>query len=226
MIPDTGPTSGGNNAVANPLFFEEPESHIMTLKHSFWDQKDWMDAANANPYWPYVFRDYLFYPDFANRTNHAEQYAKPFSIKVFTRQLQLAADGMEKGLESYRKAALYAPPSKKLNAFREVLLAEQVQRMIESNKAIVEFEDLRFRLAKTTDQSERVGILDRMTEILEAELMRTEASLETARRDSRLGYEWENDYMYWPAVIEKKLELLRVTLTEQIPASRRENVRA
>jgi hypothetical protein len=66
-------------------------------------------------------------------------------------------------------------------------------------------------------------MLDRMAEILEHEITRTRASLETARRDSRLGYEWENDYMYWPGVLEKKLELLQVTLSEQIPAYRRQH---
>ncbi len=221
MVPDTGPTAGGNNAVANPLFFEEPEPHIMTLKHSFWDQGEWDKATNANPYWPYVFRDYLFYPDFTNRVNNAEEYAKPFSLKVFKKYLELASEQMEKGLQSYRRAALNAPASKKQNAFREVLLAEQIERMMRSNEAMVEFEDLRFQLATTTDPSKRTKMLDHMAEILEHEIVRTQASLETARRDSRLGFEWENDYMYWPGVIEKKLELLQVTLNEQIPAYRR-----
>jgi len=221
MVPDTGPTPGGNNAVANPLFFEPPESHIMTLKHSFFDQQAWVEATNANPYWPYIVRDYLFYPDFTNRVNKAEEYAKPFSLKVFEKYLLLAADGMEKGLQSYRRAALNAPASKRLNAFREVLLAEQIQRMMRSNEAVVEFEDLRFRLAKTNDDSERSRMLDRMAVILEQEIARTRASLETARRDSRLGYEWENDYQYWPEVLEKKLQLLQVTLEKQIPACRR-----
>jgi hypothetical protein len=47
------------------------------------------------------------------------------------------------------------------------------------------------------------------------------ACLETARRDSRLGYQWETDYIYTPEVIEEKLKLLRLTLDHQIPASRR-----
>jgi hypothetical protein len=220
LDPDNGPTEGGNNAVANPLFIEPPESHIMTLKHSFLDEQRWMRTSGLNPYWPYIPADYLLYPDFSNRVNVAEEYAKPFSLGVFKKYLLLAADEMEKGLESYRQTALKSPDSKRLNAFREVLLAEQIERMLRSNEAVVEFEDLRFRLAKTNDPSERLRMVDRMTEILKEEIVRTQASLETARRDSRLGYEWEQDYFYWPEVLEKKLELLQVTLNEKIPAYR------
>jgi hypothetical protein len=57
-----------------------------------------------------------------------------------------------------------------------------------------------------------------MTTILMDEIVRTEAALETARRDSRLGYEWESDYVYSPATIEQKLQLLRQTLDDEIPA--------
>lgn len=222
LVPDTGPTVGGNYAVANPLFLEQPEPHILTMKHSFFDQEEWIKATNTNPYWPYVVRDYLFYPDFSNQINKAENYAKPFSLEVFTKYLRLAADGMEKALQSYRRAALHAPASKKRNAFREVLLAEHIERMMLSNAAMLEFENLRFHLAKTSDFGARTKMLDRMAELLEQELARTQASIETARRDSRLGYEWENDYMYWPEVLEKKLQLLKVTLAEKIPAYRRQ----
>jgi hypothetical protein len=61
-----------------------------------------------------------------------------------------------------------------------------------------------------------------MTEILKEELPRTNSALETARRDSRLGYEWEEDYMYWPETIEKKIELLKKTLNEEIPSYRQQ----
>jgi len=59
-----------------------------------------------------------------------------------------------------------------------------------------------------------------MSAILKDEMARTRASLETQRRDSRLGYEWEQDYFYTPYVLEEKLKLLRVTLDQQIPAYR------
>jgi hypothetical protein len=225
LDPDNGPTEGGNNAVANPLFFEQPEEfHILTLNHSFLDEQEWMKHSYLNPYWPYVIGTYVgsnvFYPDFTNRVNEAEQYAQPFSLGVFEKYLRRAADEMEKGLESYRQAALRAPAAKRQNALREVLLAEQIERMMRSNEAIVEFEDLRFRWAKSGDPSERGRLLDHMTEILKEEIPRTQASLETARRDSRLGYEWEQDYMYWPEVFRKKIELLELTLHEKIPAYR------
>jgi hypothetical protein len=225
--PDTGPTAGGNAAVANPLFFQQPTSHILTLQHSWTDQENWSKDSYLNPYWPYVFRGwidgYVLYPDFSNRTNVAEDYAKPMSLRVFNKYLLKAADEMEKGLESYRTAALNASASKRPQALREVLLAEQIERMMRSDEAMLEFEDLRFRLAKTEAPEEQKRILDRMTEILKDELPRTNAALETARRDSRLGYEWEEDYIYWPETIERKIELLKKTLNEEIPSYRRQH---
>ena len=59
-----------------------------------------------------------------------------------------------------------------------------------------------------------------METILKQETARTSAALETAERDSRLGYEWEEDYMYWPQTLRQKLKLLQVTLHKQIPAYR------
>jgi hypothetical protein len=221
--PDTGPSCGGNAAVANPLFFQQPASHIMTLQHSWTDQQTWSKDSSLNPYWPYSAREFVLYPDFTNRTNVAELYAKPMSLGVFNKYLLKAADEMAKGLEGYRMAALKTPASKRPQALREVLLAEQLERMMRSNKSVVEFEDLRFHLAKTDTPQEQKRILDRMTGILKEELLRTNSSLETARRDSRLGYEWEEDYIYWPESIEKKIQLLKKTLNEEIPAYRRQH---
>jgi hypothetical protein len=227
LDPDTGPSEGGNNAVANPLFFEQPKQHIMTFEHSWTDQKIWSRNSYLNPYWPYVrhgyFDGYVLYPDFSNQINVAEQYVKPYTLPVFTKYLLKAADKMGEGLQAYREAALRAPASKRLHAFREVLLAEQIERMLRSNDAVLEFENLRFHLAKTNSSSQKNQNLDRMTTILEEEIARTRAALQTAERDSRLGYEWEEDYMYWPETLEQKLKLLRLTLEKQIPAHRRQH---
>jgi hypothetical protein len=114
------------------------------------------------------------------------------------------------------RSAMSAPPPKRVHAFREVLLAEQIERMMRSNGAVLEFEDLRFHLVKPNSLSEQSQTLDRMTATLYEEIARTQAALETARRDSRLGYEWEDDYMYWPQTIEAKLKLLQATLDKQI----------
>jgi hypothetical protein len=65
---------------------------------------------------------------------------------------------METGLRSYRQAALNAPAAKRKSAFREVLLAEQLQRMMRSDQAILEFEDLRLRLEKAADPAPFVSI--------------------------------------------------------------------
>lgn len=227
LDPDTGPSAGGNNAVANPLFFQRPEEHIITFEHSWTDQKAWSGNSYLNPYWPYVrhgfFDGYILYPDFTNQVNVAEQYVKPFTLPVFTKYLLKAADEMEAGLVPYRQAAMNAPASKRLHAFREVLLAEQIERMMRSNAAVLEFEDLRFHLAKTASISQQRESLDKMTAILKQEITRTQGALETAKRDSRLGYEWEEDYMYWPQTIESKLRLLRLTLDKQIPEYRKKH---
>lgn len=225
LVPDTGSDMGTNCAVAQPLFFEKPrQARTPTLEHSWTDQGVWMAKSRINPYWPYVWSPtYLLWPDFTGQENVAESYAQPFSLPVFNKYLLLAADEMEKGLELYRGAALRAPQSKRYGAFREVLLAEQLQRMMRSEQAVLEFENLRFNLSKTDDRAESGRILDRMIAITKDEMARTEASREATRRDSRLGSGWDPDYFYTPYTLEEKLELLRATLEEQIPAYRQRN---
>ena len=126
---------------------------------------------------------------------------------------------MERGLTSYRSAALAAPESERKRPFREVLLAEQIERMTRSNHALLEFEDLRFRL-NTSESGQQKEIPEQVATILRDEINRTAASLKTARRDSRLGYEWETDYFYTPEGLEEKLRLLKLTLDVQIPVYR------
>lgn len=223
LVPDTGPNMGTNNSVATPLFFEQPEPRAMMLQHSWEDPVLWQRTSQISPYWPYVPSRLVLLPDFTNKVNAADRYVRPFSLGVFNKYLTLAADEMEKGLQGYRAAALQAPLRKRVAAMREVLLAEQLQRMMRSDKAVLEFEDMRFRLAHSDKREERSRLLDEMTALLKEELTRTTESLETARRDSRLGYEWEQDYIYWPHTLEEKLKLLRVTLNEQIPGYRKRN---
>jgi len=230
-LPDTGSNIGTTVAVAQPFFFEKPtRPRTRTLENSWHNQALWMQQAGINPYWPYVFAFYLLWPDFTNQVNVAELYARLswekngpyFTLPVYMKYLLRAADEMEAGLVSYRQAALRAPESRRYRAFREVLLAEQLQRMLRSDQAMLEFEDLRFRLAQA-GVSQQGQMLDRMSTILKEEFARTTAARETALRDSRLGYEWEQDYFYTPDTLEEKLKLLRVTLDEQIPAYRKQH---
>ncbi len=217
LDPDTGPTMGGNNAVAAPLFFRQPAAVTMTYEHSWEDPGVWSRSSRVLPAWPYTTREFVLWPDFTNQTNVVERYVRPFTIPVFTKYLKLTADEMEKGLISYRKAALAAPPEKRRGAYREVLLAEQLERMLRSNDAVLEFETMRFQLAKATGKQSQTELLDKMEALAKAELARTQDSLETARRDSRLGYEWEEDYIYRPFTIEQKIKLLRQTINLEIP---------
>lgn len=221
VYPDTGPNWGSCNALAAPLFFEKPKPRAMTLEHSWTDQELWSRQSQLNPYWPYVPRRLFFWPDFTNRQNNAERYIRFFTIPVFQKYLALAADRMEQGLQAYRRAAVQAPESKRPSAYREVLLAEQIQRMMRSEHAVIEFEGLRLALHQAADAAAKRALLDRMTALLREERSRTVSAWETARRDSRLGYEWEQDYIYTPDTIQEKLKLIDETLDHQIPNFRK-----
>jgi hypothetical protein len=119
----------------------------------------WMQQAYINPYWPYAPTRVVVWPDFTNQVNAATRYAQPFSLPVFNKYLLLAADEMEAGLKSYRQAALQPPRRNRDGAFREVLLAEQLQRMMRNDQAILEFEDLRFKLSRNSDPGDRSRML-------------------------------------------------------------------
>lgn len=80
--------------------------------------------------------------------------------------------------------------------------------------AILEFEDLRLQLAAQQDRPKAAAILDRMETIVREELARTELSLVAATRDSRLGFQFECDYVYTPYSLREKLESLRETLQQ------------
>ncbi len=221
LVPDTGPNMGTTNSIGSPFFFEKPKLRTTVVEHSWTPSGLEAGGVRISPYWPFAPDRVILVPDFTNRTNAAERYANPFSLPVFNKYLLLAADEMEKGLDSYRRAALTAPARKRKSAFREVLLAEQIQRMMRSDQAILEFEDLRLKLAKETDAAGRAKTLDRMTVILKEELVRTQASRDTQLRDSRLGYEWEQDYFYTPDVLAEKIGQIRAALEREIPAYRK-----
>ena len=113
-----------------------------------------------------------------------------------------------------------APEAKQKIAFKEVLVVEQMQNMLRSTVAIVQFEDLRFQLKGENELSneEKRKIVERMKEILSEEIPRTKSALRISSLDSRLGYESEMDYVYTPFVIEQKLGVLRDVEEKQIPA--------
>lgn len=223
LLPDTGPNMGTTNSVGSPFFFEKPKVRAIVVDHSWAVPGIQAGGVPVSKYWPYAPERVILVPDFTNKINAAARYASPFSLPVFNKYLLAAADEMEKGLESYRRAALGAPASKRRTAFREVLLAEQLQRMMRSDQAILEFEDLRLKLAKAATPAERSSTVDRMAVILKEEIARTEASRETQLRDSRLGYEWEQDYFYTPEVLAEKVLQLRGVLDREIPAYRKRN---
>ncbi len=223
VYPDTGPNWGSNNAVAAPMFFEQPtedRTAPTTLDHS-WTRE--ARFGGLDPKWPYAPGRLIFHPDFSNKRDAARSYAAFFTVPVFQKYLKLAADRMERGLQSYRAAALRAPEAKRKTAFREVMLAEQLQRMMRSEHAIIDFDQKRMALAKSDDPAERRELLRAMTALLHEEKERTTSSLEAARRDSRLGYEWEQDYVYTPEIIQHKLDLIDATLDRQVPDYRREH---
>jgi hypothetical protein len=233
LVPDTGPHMGTNNAIGNPLFFDPPPARTVTFNHSWTDQAQWLSYSGGCvvPAWPFTVFYLVFCPDFSNRTNRAEQYARSVSgvevgpetavLPVFLESLRQAAERMEEGLKLYRAAALASPRSKRQRAVREVVVAEQLQRMMQSAAAILEFEDLRLRQVNEPDAHKAGAVLDRMQDILVAEIERTKLSLLAATRDSRLGFQFEQDYVYTPYSLTEKLRVLHDTLRRQLPAARR-----
>ena len=235
LVPDTGPYMGTSNAIGNPIFFNEPPLRAMTRKHS-WGYNPAataeMDKADGiNPYWPFTCARLVFVPDFENKVNRAENYARfvsgvetakesPF-LPVFLKYLRLAADRMEEGLRLYRAAALASPSAKRGTALREVVVAEQLQRMLASDHAILAFEDLRLKWSAERDERKANALLDRMTALLREEIDRTELSLLAATRDSRLGFQQETDYVYTPYSLKEKLASMRETLEKQLPKAQR-----
>ncbi|MGI6571871.1 MAG: hypothetical protein ACOX19_00250 [Fermentimonas sp.] len=131
---------------------------------------------------------------------------------------------MEKGLVLYRSAAVNSPEAKRREAVREVIVAEQLQRMMQSDHAILEFEDLRMRLVNEKKRETIEEILDRMEGIVKDEIERTELSLLAATRDSRMGFQFEQDYVYTPYSLKEKLLILKDTLSNQLPKARKENI--
>ncbi len=236
FVPDTGPTMGTSNAIGNPLFFQEPPTRTATFIHSWIDHGEWMGymGGEINPYWPFTVSRLVFCPDFTNRTNKAESYARGVSgieaagekqiLPVFLKYLLMAADRLEEGLRPYRQAAISSPESKRAAAVREVLVAEQIQRMLLSNHAILEFEDLRLQLSAKPNSQKAAALLDRMDAVLREEITRTEMSLLAATRDSRLGFQSECDYVYTPYSLRQKLGVLRETLERQLPEYRNKTI--
>jgi len=198
LVPDTGPTMGTSNAIGNPIFFSEPPVRTATFIHSWTDHQMWMGyfGGEINQYWPFTVSRLVFYPDFTNRTNRAENYARSTSgiqadseiavLPVFLKYLKLASDKMEEGLKLYREAALNCPDGRKPAAVREVVIAEQLLRMMQSETAILEFENLRLQFVREKDAGSASGIIGNMKKIVKDEIERTRQSLIAARRDSRL----------------------------------------
>lgn len=232
LVPDTGPRMGTNGAIGNPLFFEEPPARAATYNYS-WSNKGPEAGYLGNgliPYWPFTIFYLVFCPDFTNRTNRAETYARTASgvqppeevnvLPTFLKYLHNAVAEMEKGLVLYRAAALRSPQQKRVEAMREVVVAEQLQRMMLSNHAILSFEDLRMQFVTEANAERAKDLLDRMESILRDEIVRTEQSLVAASRDSRLGFQFEQDYVYTPYSLREKLRVLRDTLERQLPEAR------
>jgi hypothetical protein len=233
LVPDTGPYMGTTNAVGNPIFFEMPPARTGTFYKSWMDQGMWQGylGAEMNPYWPFTVSRLVFLPDFSNSSNAAEGYARGVSgieapgdqkvLPVFLKYLRLSTDKLAEGLALYRAAALQSPEGKRASALREVIVAEQIERMLLSNQAILGFEDLRLQLAAEKDSAKANVLLDQMEGILRDEIDRTELVLNAMAHDARIGFQYEVDYVYTPYSLGEKLEVLRVGLEEQLPAYRK-----
>ena len=223
LVPDTGPNMGTNNAIGNPIFFQEPPVRTVTYRYSWGEQAKQMEI---NPFWPFTVSRMVFYPDFTNKINRAENYARSATgiqagkeiklLPVFLKYLKLASDEMEEGLKLYRLAAAKSPEFKRKNAVREVNVAEQMRRMMQSDHAILQFEDMRLQFVNEMDKIKRNSLINNMKEIVKDEIARTELSIIAASHDSRLGFQFEQDYVYTPYSLKEKLEVLEETLYLQL----------
>lgn len=228
LMPDTGPYMGTNGAIGCPLFFQLPPARTATFYHS-WNNPP--KYPILNPYWPFTDERMVFFPDFSNKTNKAELYSRSVSgvdvgpetkfLTIFLKYLKRAIDEMEEGLKLYREAALKCSEFKREQAIREVVVAEQMQRMMQSDYALLHFEDLRLEWERKKDKPLAGAILDEMEQILRGEIDRTELSLLAATRDSRLGFQFEQDYVYTPYSLKEKLDLMRETLNVHLPLARK-----
>ena len=233
FVPDTGASPGTNQAVANPLFFSEPPPRTSTFNYSWTNFSMWTGYLGSylNPYWPFTVSWLVFVPDFTNKTNRAESYARGRSgvhatqntkvLPLFLKYLGRANEQMEEGLKFYRQAAMNTSESKRVQAVKEVVVAEQMQRMMQSSYAMLEFEDLRMQLVQEKESRSFDKILDKMEMILKDEIDRTELSLLAATRDSRLGFQFEQDYVYTPFSLKEKLRILRENLDNELPLARK-----
>ena len=70
-------------------------------------------------------------------------------------------------------------------------------------------------------RKKREEILDQMEKIVHDEIVRTELSLLAVTRDSRLGFQFEQDYVYTPYSLKEKLGVLEETLNKYLPAARK-----
>jgi len=232
LLPDTGPYMGTTNAIGNPIFFQQPPARTATFRYSWMDQNMWQGylGAEVNPYWPFTVTRLVFLPDFSNGSNAAEGYARGVSgievpadqkiLPVFLKYLKKTTDTMESGLDLYRAAAMNTPEAKRAGALREVIVAEQMHRMLLSSQAILGFEDLRLKLHAADDATAKAALLDQMEAILRDEIARVEKALVAVTHDSRIGFQYECDYVYSPYSLKEKLEVLHATLEQQLPAYR------
>lgn len=232
LLPDTGPYMGTTNAIGNPIFFDPPPARTATFRYSWMDQGAWMGylGAEINPYWPFTVTRLVFLPDFSNGSNRAESYARSVSgieapgeakvLPVFLKYLRKTTDKLGEGLELYRAAALSSPEAKRAGALREVIVAEQQHRMLLSSQAILTFEDKRLQLMAEPDPAKASALLDEMEAIVREEIARVEIALIAVTHDSRIGFQFECDYVYSPYSLREKLDVLRDTLERKLPAHR------
>ena len=209
LVLDTGPNFGTNNAVGNPIFLQEPPLRTMTFTHSWTDHDKWTGylGAQINPYWPFTVTRMVFYPDFTNKANMAEIYARGATgvetgsetklLPLFLKYLGLANEQMEQGLHLYREAALRSrSPNERVpsgSGDRRTDSANDPERFgyprIRRPAATIRG---RTRPRKTFRNAGQDG-----TDSPRG-IERTELALIAARRDSRLGFQFEQDYVHTP----------------------------
>jgi hypothetical protein len=218
IIPDTGHGIGTNSSIVAPMLVTPSEPRVVKSDEfspniaQFWSGAEYID-----PTWPHLVSWMWIKPDFSGKTNSAAQLARNFSLPVYRKYMQQTLEKLQRGLTSYRKAALAAPSSRKAAALKEVGVAEMMALIVASSIRHVDFETARFNLASAKNRKEGEALLNSMRQLLTAELSDVEVALLLASKDSRIGFHTYYGRIISPYNLQQKAEQLKQALAVDLP---------
>ena len=153
-------------------------------------------------------------------------YTYPFYFKGYYDKMagesRLYKQSADRMLEAARMLGLLIPtlPAEKQEEARRVVgIAEFMGRAVLTTHYVKEAYSLKYALL-TDVHVDYEGTLDKVAEIIRAEIENAKATIPLVEFDSRLGYEPSMDYMCHRAALEWKIEIEERILSEEIPKLR------